>query len=227
MDKFHYVLSFLEGILTFVSPCILPMLPIYFVYLAGESSDNSINKNKLLINSFGFVIGFTIIFVILGATATTASSFLRSNLKSFRIISGAVMILFGLNFMGIIRLKFLNFQKRINYNVKQLKFLSSIVFGAVFSFAWTPCVGAFLGSALIMASNSDTVLQGTILLLVYSLGLGIPFMITALAFNSVKEVFTKIKKYNRAINIVSGIVLIIAGILVLTDNLGYLSFWAF
>lgn len=243
-----YILTFIEGILTFISPCILPMLPIYFIYLAGSSDEkntqaagstneagssgtaaasvfpgmkNRIN-NRMLINSLGFVTGFTIIFVLLGATVTSLGHFLQNNRTLLQKVSGLVMIIFGLNFTGILKIRLLNTEKRIDYRVKDLKFLTSILFGMAFGFGWTPCLGAFLGSALLLAGNSKTILQGASLLLLYSVGLGVPFIISAIVFDKVKAAYAKIQKYSGVIGIVSGILLIAAGILVFTDSLKYL-----
>lgn len=223
MSNFPYMFSFLEGILTFISPCILPMLPIYFFYLAGVSGEEEIRRGKLLLNSTGFVLGFTIIFVILGATATTLGNFLNDNITIFRHISGLVMIVFGLNFMGIYNLHFLNVDKRLNYNMNDLNLIKSIIFGMVFAFGWTPCVGVFLGSALLMASNSNSIWQGIILLLLYSAGLGLPFILSAILFDSINTTFKQIQRFHRIIGIVSGLVLVLAGILVFTNKLSYLS----
>ena len=227
MNGLSYMLSFIEGVLTFVSPCILPMLPIYFFYLAGASEDEDVasaadaKRSRMVTNSVAFVIGFTIVFVVLGAAATSLGQFLKAHIDVLRKLSGIVMIVFGLNFMGVLKLKFLNVEKRLEYKFKELKFINSIVFGAVFSFGWTPCLGAFLGSALLMAGNSDTLLQGMLLLLVYSIGLGIPFVLSAVAFVKLGKAFRKLQEYRRIISIVSGIVLILAGVLVFTDSLKY------
>ena len=248
-----YVLTFAEGILTFISPCILTMLPVYFMYLAGTSdltgksdesptagiantsdptsvsdesissgTPNSTNSSRLLINSLGFVTGFTIVFIIFGATAATLGSFLDSNRGLLQKISGAIMVLFGLNFSGILRIGLLNGEKRFNARVDNLRFIGSIIFGIVFGFGWSPCLGTFLGSALMLAGNSETVTQGMLLLMVYSLGLAIPFVVSAAIFENVKGLFGWLKKNSRIINIISGILLIAAGILVFTDNLKYL-----
>ena len=227
MGNFSYVLVFLEGILTFISPCILPLLPVYFFYLAGASGNDTVNRGKLLRNAIGFVIGFTIVFVLLGATATALGSFMKVYIDIFRRISGILMIVFGLNFMGILKLNFLNFEKRMDYSFKELRFFNSIVFGIVFGFGWTPCVGAFLGSALLMAGNSETIVQGTLLLFIYSAGLGVPFILASIAFDSIKNTFKQMQKYNSIISIISGMVLILAGILIFTNNMRYLSFWSF
>ena len=221
-------MTFIEGILTFISPCILPMLPIYFIYLAGESETDgtlvSSNKNRLLINSVGFVIGFTLVFIALGATVTSLGHFLTNHRNLLEKISGIVMVVFGLNFIGILKIGFLNKEKRIDFKFKRLRFLTSIVFGMVFGLGWTPCLGAFLGSALALASNSETILQGMLLLLLYSIGLGIPFIISAILFEKVKGAFKQIQKHSRIISIVSGVLLIVAGLLVFTGSLKYFSF---
>jgi cytochrome c-type biogenesis protein len=200
------------------------MLPIYFLYLAGESeiTSTSSRKNRLLLNSIGFVIGFTIVFVILGTTVTSLGHFLTNHRNLLEKISGIFMIVFGLNFAGILKIGILNMEKRIDFKFNRLRFVSSIVFGIVFGFGWTPCLGAFLGSALALASNSKTVLQGMILLLLYSIGLGIPFILSSIAFEKVKDAFKQIQKYSRIISIVSGVLLIIAGILVFTGSLKYI-----
>ncbi len=224
MNMISYLLTFTEGILTFISPCILPMLPIYFLYLAGNDSSSASNRNKLLINSIGFVIGFTIVFVILGATVTSLGHYLASHRSLLEKISGLFMIVFGLNFAGIFKISFLNSERRFDFIFKKLQFFSSILFGMVFGFGWTPCLSAFLGSALALASNSRTVLEGTFLLLLYSIGLGIPFILSAVAFEKLKGAFNQLKKHSRIISIASGILLIIAGIMVFTGSLKYISF---
>ena len=202
------------------------MIPIYFLYLAGETDNDktpSPHKNRLVLNSVGFVIGFTIVFVVLGATVTSLGHFLSNHRSLLEKISGFCIIVFGLNFAGIFKLGFLNMEKRIDFKFNKLRFFSSIVFGIVFGFGWTPCLGAFLGSALLMASNSKTLLQGIILLFLYSIGLGIPFILASIVFEKVKVVFKQIQKHSRVISLVSGILLIIAGIMQLTGLLRYAS----
>lgn len=219
-----YVLSFIEGILTFISPCILPLLPVYFFYLAGiKDTEDTINKRKLTANAIAFVLGFTIIFVLMGATATTIGQFLKNHIDILRKISGVLMIVFGLNFMGVFKIGFLNVEKRMHYNFKELNFFRSLLFGLIFGLGWTPCVGAFLGSALLMASSSNTIYEGIMLLVVYSLGLGIPFILTAVAFERLKTGLTVMTKYQNTISLISGIVLILAGLLTYTDKLVYLG----
>lgn len=229
MEGLTYILTFVEGILTFISPCILPLIPVYLFYLAGLSgaedrlnsgldsrTDRGIDngaKSRLMINSIGFVVGFTIVFVILGAAATSIGQFLKGHLGTLKKISSIIMIILGMNFLGIFTLGFLDKVKRIDYKFKKLDFANSIVFGIVFSFAWTPCVGPLLFAALSTASIQETVLQGVILLFLYSLGLGVPFIITALIFEKIKGALRNIQKYNRIISIASGILLIVVGII--------------
>lgn len=201
------------------------MLPIYFIYLAGETEQNVNSKSKLFINSIGFVIGFSLIFTLLGASATTLGHFLSNHRSLLEKISGAVMIVFGLNFIGILKIGIINMDKRINYQFKSLKFITSVIFGIVFAFGWSPCLSSFLGSALALASNSKTIFEGILLLLCFSIGLGIPFILTSIIFEKVKGAFKKIQEHSRTINIVSGALLIIAGVLVFTGSLKYFNFF--
>lgn len=213
----QYLITFLEGIITFISPCLLPMLPIYLIYFAGGSEKPS--KKQTLFNALGFMIGFTLLFVALGALAGTLGRYITVHRTAFNIVCGIIMILFGINYTGIIKLPFLNVTKKLNSDFKPSGFISSILFGIVFAVGYSPCVGAFLSSALIMAANSQTALQGILLLLVYSLGLGLPFLVCALLMDKLKSTIGFIKAHYNIINIISGILLIIIGILMATGVL--------
>ncbi len=222
--ELSYVMVFIEGILTFISPCILPMLPIYFVYLAGNAvQSNAERKRKLIINAIAFVLGFTIVFTLLGASATAIGNILDTYRDQFRVISGFIIIIFGLYFMGLIKISLLSREKRLQMNIKEMGFISAILFGMVFSFGWTPCAGPFLASVLLVASTSQTVVKGILLLMVYAMGLGIPFILTAILFDKLESIFQKITKHQRIIKIISGVILIMMGILMLTGKLQYLS----
>lgn len=213
-----YFISFLEGIITFISPCLLPMLPIYISYFAGG---NTKNTKKTLTCALGFVLGFTMVFVSLGALAGTLGSFLKEYQTLVNIASGLIVILFGLNFLGI--LKFIIFRGTgNNFNTDNLNFFSSILFGIIFSIGWTPCVGAFLGSALMMASTQGQTMVGMLMLLTYSLGLGIPFVMSAILIQKLKSTFDFIKKNYNLINRISGIFLILVGVMMATGTLGKL-----
>ena len=217
----QYFISFLEGIITFISPCLLPMLPVYISYFAGGSADSKENKFKALKNSLGFVAGFTLVFVLMGALAGTLGSLLIKYQTVVNIVTGLIVVFFGLNFIGVIKLNIFKGNKR-NVNTSNMGVFSSILFGIVFSIGWTPCVGAFLGSALMLASMQGHVLTGTIMLLCYSLGLGIPFVISALLIDRLKNAFNFIKKHYTVINIVCGSILILVGILMMSGLLGKL-----
>ena len=219
MNLSSVLFTFLEGILAFISPCILPLLPVYIMYLTGNSQD--IHKKKLIVNTLGFIAGFTIVFLLLGATATSLGKLISTNRLLLQRLGGAIIILFGLNLMDIIKPTFLNREMRFKIQGNHSSFSGSILFGIVFSFGWTPCLGTFLGSALLMASNMNTVISGILLLSIFSLGLGIPFLITAVIFDKLTDVFTWIKKNYHTINFISGIFLIIVGFLMITNLFGY------
>ena len=212
----QYVISFLEGVVTFISPCLLPMLPIYISYFAG-GGERSVKKT--LSGALGFVTGFTIVFVALGALAGTLGGLLKEYQTAVNIVSGLIVIFFGLNFLGVFKL---NLFKGSNHkvNTKNMGFFSALLFGIIFSVSWTPCVGAFLGSALMLASQQGHVGEGVVMLLVYSLGLGIPFVLSAVLIDYLKSAFNWIKKHYKVINIVCGVLLILVGILMATGLIG-------
>ena len=214
-----YLISFLEGIITFISPCLLPMLPIYISYFAGQNPENG--KKGTLFNALGFVLGFTLVFVSLGAFAGSLGSLLREYKTVVNIVSGVTVILFGLNFLGVIRIPFINANRQMNVKQRQLGFWSSVMFGLVFAVGWTPCVGAFLGSALMLAASSGDRMQGIAMLLLFSLGLGIPFVASAVLIDRLKSTFDLIKKHYRTINMVSGGLLVVVGLMMATGLMGY------
>ena len=214
----QYVIAFLEGIITFISPCLLPMLPIYISYFAGGGERST---GKTLKGALGFVSGFTVVFVALGALAGTVGSFLREYQTAVNVVSGLIVILFGLNFLGVFKLNLFR-GSRHSVNTDHMGFFSALLFGIIFSVGWTPCVGAFLGSALMLASQQAHVIEGMLMLLAYSLGLGIPFVLSAVLIDYLKTAFNWIKKNYRVINTVSGGLLVLIGILMATGTLGRL-----
>ena len=214
----QYAISFLEGIITFISPCLLPMLPVYLSYFAGGGVRTA---GKTLKGAFGFVTGFTAVFIILGVLAGTVGSFLREYQTAVNIVSGLIVVLFGLNFLGVFKLKLFRGSSR-SVNTDSMGFFSSLLFGVIFSIGWTPCVGAFLGSALMLASQQAHVLEGMLMLLAYSLGLGIPFIISAVLIDYLKSAFNWIKRHYSIINAVSGLLLVLIGILMPTGTMGKL-----
>ena len=214
----QYVISFLEGIITFISPCLLPMLPIYISYFAGGGVRSS---RKTLSTALGFVLGFTLMFVAMGALAGTLGSFLVRHQTAVNLISGAIVILFGLNYLGIFRLQLFRGAAK-GMDVRNLSFFSAMLFGLIFSVGWTPCVGAFLGSALMLASQQGQILTGMLMLLCYSLGLGVPFLISAVLIDQLKGALNFIKRNYRIVNLVCGSFLILVGILMATGTIGRL-----
>lgn len=211
----QYFISFLEGIITFVSPCLLPMLPVYISYFAGGSARNN---TRIIKNALGFILGFTAVFVLLGALAGSFGKLLNEHQTVVNIITGLIVIFFGLNFLGVFKINL--FQGTKLGKIDNLGFFSSILFGVVFSIGWTPCVGAFLGSALMLATSQGNVLEGVMMLLLYSLGLGIPFFVSAVLIDRVKGAFSFIKKNYRIINIISGTFLVIIGALMASGLFG-------
>ena len=209
----QYLISFFEGILTFISPCLLPMLPVYVSYFAGGEANNK----KTLKNALGFILGFTVLFTAMGALAGTLGSFLGKYQTAVNIVSGLVVVFFGLNFMGVIRLNLFKGSSRMQSG--ELGFFSSLLFGVIFSVGWTPCVGAFLGSALMLASQQGHVVEGTLMLLSYSLGLGIPFLLSAVLIDQLKGTFNFVKRHYTLINRICGGLLILIGILMATGVL--------
>ncbi len=212
----QYVISFLEGIITFISPCLLPMLPIYISYFAGGGERN---VRKTFVGALGFVVGFTLIFVALGAMAGTVGGFLQEHQMAVNIVSGLVVIFFGLNFLGLLNVNLFK-GSQWSLNTHSIGFFSALVFGVIFSVGWTPCVGAFLGSALMLASQQGHIIEGTLMLLSYSLGLGIPFIFSAVLIDYLKSAFNWIKQHYSIINTVSGCLLVLIGILMATGTLG-------
>lgn len=218
MYHMQYFISFLEGIITFISPCLLPMLPVYISYFAGGGERK---LKKTLSNAAGFVAGFTLVFVLMGALAGTAGGFLRSHQTAVNVVSGIIVIIFGLNFLGILKLNlFRGIRKSVDTD--DLGFISSLVFGMIFSVGWTPCVGAFLGSALMLASQQGHVMIGMLMLLCYSLGLGVPFILSAVLIDRLKTAFDFIKRNYRIVNLISGCLLLVIGFLMATGMLGSL-----
>lgn len=214
----QYLISFLEGIVTFLSPCLLPMLPVYVSYFAGGGTRT---PGRTLAGAGGFVAGFTLVFMAMGALAGTVGGFLRGHQAAVDLVCGLVVILFGLNFLGVLPFELFRGGVRAD-RVRTPGFVSALAFGVVFSLGWTPCVGAFLGSALMLASQQGHVLEGTLMLLTYSLGLGIPFLLSAVLIDTLKSAFDWVKRHYDVINKVCGALLILIGLLMATGLLGRL-----
>lgn len=212
----QYLISFLEGIITFLSPCLLPMLPVYLSYFAGGGSRT---VRRTLTGAAGFVLGFTVVFVAMGALAGALGSFLTRYQTWVDLACGAVVILFGLNYMGLLKIPL--FRGGVQGEVsRDMGFFSAAAFGVVFSLGWTPCVGAFLGAALMLASQQGHALEGMGMLLCYSLGLGVPFVFSAVLIDKLKSAFQWVKAHYALINWISGAMLVLVGVFMATGMLG-------
>ncbi|MCO7150275.1 cytochrome c biogenesis CcdA family protein [Vagococcus lutrae] len=221
----YYILSFLEGLITFISPCILPLLPIYLVYFLGGEQKSF---RLLFYRTLAFVLGFTTIFVSMGVFAGWIGSLFVRYRLAIQLLTGGFVVYAGLYFLGMIPEKWGEiFKGRSTSQTKQQPdtLLSYYLFGIVFSLAWSPCLGVFLGSALSLASHQGTALKGALMLVSYSFGLGLPFMLSAFFMDSLKPLFNKIKANYDIINRVSGIILIILGILMMTGFMTKLQLW--
>lgn len=208
-----FLISFLEGIITFISPCLLPMLPLYLFYFAGEEQGST---RKTFRHALGFVLGFTLLFTLMGAFAGSLGSLLHTHQTAVNLICGALIVLFGLNYTGLLRIPLLNRTHQWNAEIQKFGFFSSLLFGMIFALGWTPCAGAFLGSALLLAAQKGSMLHGILMLLCYSMGLGIPFLLSAVLIDQLKRTISFIKKHYSIIQLICGIFLILLGILMMT-----------
>jgi cytochrome c-type biogenesis protein len=217
--------SLLMGVVSFASPCILPLIPSYVSYITGISFDELVgpdsrrkNIRSTLFHSLAFVAGFTVIFVLLGASASIAGQLMIEHLGTIRIAGGILMIVLGLFVSDVIPIPFLQQDAKIHLKHRPAGYVGTFVVGVIFAAGWTPCTGPFLAAALMQAAQAETMATGMIFLVFYSLGIGIPFILSAMAISAFLSSFKKLKEYFRAIKIVSGAILIIMGILLITDK---------
>ncbi len=225
MFEISIVSAFLAGILAFISPCIFPLIPVYISFMSSkaifkEKTLKLSDRLYILLNSIFFVLGFTIVFVILGSTATFFGQLLNQYATIISRVGGGILIVFGLHYLGLFKIPFLNYEKKFKIPEKlKTGFLSSFLIGVIFSFGWIPCVGMILTSILLFASQLDTLLQGILLLLTFSLGLGLPFILSALFLSLFSRFFSRITKHLRIVSIIAGIFLIVLGIIFITDSM--------
>ncbi len=222
--------SLAAGIVSFVSPCILPIIPSYVSYITGISYDELVdresrrkNMNTTLLHSLAFVTGFSVIFVLLGATASLAGSVLSQHLNVIRIIGGVFIIFMGIFVMDVVNIPFLQQEARLHLKTRPAGYAGTVVVGLIFGAGWTPCIGPFLGSVLTLAMTTETLGRGMTLLAVYSLGLGVPFVLSAIAISAFLSSFNKLRKHFRVIKITSGLILIAMGLLLVTDSMTLLT----
>lgn len=225
--------AILAGLLSFVSPCVLPLIPGYLSFISGVSVEelmarekSSGNYRKLLMNTIFFVIGFSLVFVVLGLGASGIGNFLQRHMGIFNKVAGVVVFLFGLHVTGLLRIKALNYEKRFHLTgQKKRGIFGSAVIGVAFGFGWTPCIGPILGTILIIAAQQGSLTEGAMLLVAYSAGLGVPFILTALLFNYLIGTFGFIKRHFRTVEILSGGLLMLVGVLIFFDLLGPIASW--
>ena len=230
MEGISYFYVLLAGLLSFLSPCVLPIVPGYLCFIAGTSLDKALDnqevlKSNILKYAISFVFGFSTVFVLMGASATYLSALLYEYFDYLRIIGGIIIIIFGIHFTQLIQLPFLNSDTRIQINNYKPGLIGSFIVGLSFAFGWTPCIGPILGSVLSVAASSENISEGTFLLVLYSAGLGVPFIIAAYGIGTFLKFLSKIRKYIRTIEIFTGLLLILFGILILTNRIQELAFF--
>jgi len=227
VNDISYVVAFTAGMLSFFSPCVLPLVPAYIANLAGITAIDTKGQKTVwptLLHSIFFVIGFSIIFIFLGASVGLIGTAVTANAMLLRWISGILVILFGIYLIAALKVPWLNYEKRIHISgTKSPGYLRSLILGSAFALGWTPCVGPILGTILALAWNSQQVWQGAGLLTVYSLGMGIPFILIGLLWVFITPLWKSINRHLGIISIASGILLIIVGILIVTNNMSLLT----
>jgi len=221
--------AFVAGLLSFISPCVLPLIPGYLSFISGISIDRLQSREKraevlkkTVVTSIVFILGFSTVFILIGAAASAVGQTLREYQDILSKIFSFIILIFALHFLGVYRLKFLAFEKKVHARVKPMHLISIYLVGMAFAFGWTPCVGPILASITAIAATQGKVWQGVLLLSAYSLGLGVPFLLSGLGLF---KLFGRLKPYLRPINIASGVLLTLFGVLMLTGNVGTLSTW--
>jgi cytochrome c-type biogenesis protein len=231
VEDVSYLAALVAGILSFVSPCVLPLVPGYLSFISGVSLDNAHTgqtlpegtTRRVFLASVAFVLGFTVVFVALGASASTVGAFVNEKIKILSKIAGVLVIIFGLHTMGLLKINALYRQAQIDVQRKPAGPFGAFVVGLAFAFGWTPCIGPILGSILALAAQEGTVREGALLLSVYSLGLGVPFLATSLAINRFFAAFKRVRKYYRVIEIVAGLLMVIIGALIVSDRFSLIT----
>ena len=217
--------AFVAGLLSFFSPCVLPLIPAYFTFITGFSIEelteeyNSEIRKKVFLSTFLFVLGFSLVFILMGASASYLGGLMYTYKKLIRIIGGILIIILGIHLTGLIRIPGLDFEKRINLEKKPLHFFGTLIIGMAFGAGWSPCIGPLLGSILIVAGSQETVWQGVILLGIYSAGLATPFIIISIFINFLLIFIKKASKVLKYVNVVAGVVLIVVGLILVSNKL--------
>ena len=235
MDPFSisYLGSFGAGVLSFASPCVLPLIPAYLCFLGGASLDDltaedGVDKSvqrRVFVAAVAFVLGFATVFIMLGATATAVSTLVAENISILSQVAGVIIVIFGLHYMGVFRIGFLNFEKRIHIENKPTSLIGAYILGLAFAFGWTPCVGPILATILMVAASGDDVMYGTSLLAVYAAGIGLPFLLAAFAVKPFMAFLGRFRKHMRKVELAIGSLLVVTGIAIFTGSLAEVSNW--
>jgi cytochrome c-type biogenesis protein len=228
MEQVSLLISFSAGILSFLSPCVLPLIPGYISFVTGlsvaemtapDAVRNKGKRKKIFVQTLLFVGGFSFIFILMGASATFLGGLIATHRHLLQIAGGIVVVLFGLHLMGVFNVRFLQYERRVHPERRPAHFFGPVLVGVAFALGWSPCIGPILGSILTYASTQDTVAQGVLLLTLYSLGMAIPFLASSLAIEAFFRLFSRIRNYFRVISLVSGGILVVVGIVILTGSL--------
>lgn len=227
-ETITYPAALFAGLLSFFSPCILPLIPAYFSFITGLSldeltEDKKETRRKVILSTLFYVAGFSFIFILFGASASFLGGFASKYSWVVRYMGGGIILIFGLHLLGLINIKGFNFEKRIHIKQKPLHLMGTFVIGMAFGAGWSPCIGPMLGSILIVAGNQDTILEGIFLLSVYSAGLAIPFLIMSFFINSILEIMKRATRFIGIFNKISGILLIVIGLLLIFDKFRLLA----
>ena len=227
-ETITYPAALFAGLLSFFSPCILPLIPAYFSFITGLSldeltEDKKETRRKVILSTLFYVAGFSFIFILFGASASFLGGFASKYSWVVRYMGGGIILIFGLHLLGLINIKGFNFEKRIHVKEKPLHLMGTFVIGMAFGAGWSPCIGPMLGSILIVAGNQDTILEGIFLLSVYSAGLAVPFLIMSFFINSILEIMKRATKFIGIFNKISGILLIVIGLLLIFDKFRLLA----
>ncbi len=227
-ETISFQAAIIAGLLSFFSPCILPLIPAYFTFITGlsvdELTDNSKStRQKVIMATFAYVCGFSFVFILLGASASFMGGLVSRHSEIIRFAGGTIILIFGVHLIGIINIKGLNFEKKIHIHEKPLHLFGTFIIGMAFGAGWTPCIGPMLGSILIIAGTEATVTRGILLLSVYSAGLALPFILMSFFISKIFEIMKRATKFIMYINKISGILLILVGVLLMTDNFTMLA----
>jgi cytochrome c-type biogenesis protein len=228
-QNISYHAAFLAGILSFFSPCILPLIPAYFTLITGFSldeltqSDSTNIRKKVILSTVAYILGFSTIFIILGASATFVGQMIQDYQTAIRVIGGHIICILGFHLTGIIHISGLDFEKRVHFHQKPLHFMGTFIIGMAFGAGWSPCIGPILGSIFILAANQNSIGQGIILLTLYSAGLAIPFLLISFSIQSLLTLLARAKRLILYVNAISGLLLIIIGVLLITNKLQILG----